>query len=135
MTVDGTTTEQMQAGRRFAEALADKRADDLERLLAPDIDFRGLTPGRAWEATGTAQVLEILLGHWFAPADVIEELVEVDTSTFADRQHVRYQLAGHDAEGPFVVEQQAYYMTDGDPESGRITWMRVLCSGFRTPAA
>jgi hypothetical protein len=29
-----------------------------------------------------------------------------------------------------VVEQQAYYATEG----GRIAWMRVLCSGFR-PAA
>jgi hypothetical protein len=29
--------------------------------------------------------------------------------------------------GDHLVEQQAYYST----ESGRITWMRVLCSGYQ----
>lgn len=129
----------IDAGTRFAAALADKRSAELADLLAPHVDFRGLTPGRAWEATGREQVIEILLGHWFAPTDVIEELLGVDTSTIADRRHVSYRLRGHDAEGPFVVEQQMYFMTDGDDhgdhKAGRISWMRVLCSGFRTPAA
>ena len=31
------------------------------------------------------------------------------------------------SDGQFVVEQQAYYMQ----RDGRISWMRVLCSGFR----
>jgi len=30
-------------------------------------------------------------------------------------------------DGPHLVEQQAYYSTT----DGRISWMRVLCSGFR----
>lgn len=142
----------IDAGTRFATALAGKRSAELAGLLAPEVDFRGLTPGRAWEASGREQVIEILLGSWFEPTDVIEELLAVDTSTMVDRRHVSYRLRGHNADGPFVVEQQMYFMTDGadhdadhgddhgadhggDHEADRISWMRVLCSGFRTPAA
>lgn len=125
----------VDAGRQFAAALAGKQVAVLTGLLAPDVDFRGLTPGRAWEASSTAGVLEILLDHWFEPTDVIEELIAVSTSSVADRQHVSYRLSGHNADGPFVVEQQMYYMIDhDDPAGGRITWMRMLCSGFRSPA-
>ncbi len=45
----------------------------------------------------------------------------------ADRQTVSYRFRGHNDDGPFLVEQQAY-LTE---EDGRIAWMRVLCSGFR----
>ncbi|HTU28873.1 MAG TPA: hypothetical protein VMF07_05805 [Solirubrobacteraceae bacterium] len=38
-----------------------------------------------------------------------------------------YRFRGVNPDGPFVIEQQAHY-TESD---GRITWMRVLCSGFR----
>jgi hypothetical protein len=30
-------------------------------------------------------------------------------------------------DGTFLVEQQAYYGVD----NGRISWLRILCSGFR----
>lgn len=129
--VEVSDATSVQAGERFAAALAGKQATVLADLLAPDIDFRGLTPGRTWEASSRANVLEILLSHWFAPTDVIEELLSVETSMIADRRHVSYRLRGHDPQGPFVVEQQMYFMTDDDQD--RITWMRVLCSGFRTP--
>jgi hypothetical protein len=50
----------------------------------------------------------------------------------ADREHVAYRLRVRNAEGEFLVEQQAYYHVTG----GRIDWMRVLCSGYRpAPAA
>jgi len=38
-----------------------------------------------------------------------------------------YSATDATQDGPFIVEQQAYY-TERDR---RITWMRVLCSGFR----
>ena len=59
--------------------------------------------------------------------DHVDEVVAVATDAFADRQRVAYRLRGHNDDGPFVVEQQAYF-TERD---GRIDWMRVLCSGFR----
>jgi hypothetical protein len=45
----------------------------------------------------------------------------------ADRERTSWRLAGHNGDGPFVLEQQAYYSAEG----GRIVWIRVLCSGFR----
>ena len=39
-------------GEDFARAVAAKDRDAFGRLLAADVDFKGLTPGRAWEATG-----------------------------------------------------------------------------------
>jgi class 3 adenylate cyclase len=51
----------------------------------------------------------------------------VETDSFADRVRVAYRLRGHNPDGRFVVEQQAYYALEDD----RIVWMRVLCSGFR----
>ena len=38
-------------GERFARTLAAQDADALKELLAPDVSFRALTPGRFWEAT------------------------------------------------------------------------------------
>lgn len=132
MVSNATDEVGVDAGRMFAAALAGKQVAVLTGLLAPDVDFRGLTPGRAWEATSAAGVLEVLLDHWFEPTDVIDELLAVSTSFVADRRHVSYRLAGHNADGPFVVEQQMYFMINGDDPAGeRITWMRVLCSGFR----
>ncbi|MDQ6806760.1 MAG: hypothetical protein M3065_17775 [Actinomycetota bacterium] len=96
-------------------------------LLDSEIDFRGLTPSRSWEASGADAVLETVLGHWFEDSDEIEQVVSLDTDAFADCQRVAYRFHVHNPDGEFVVEQQAYY-TERD---GQITWMRVLCSGFR----
>jgi hypothetical protein len=74
------TNQSPDLGKAFAHALARKEAAAVAALLDTEIDFRALTPNRAWKASGS-----------------------------------------------FVVEQQAYY-TERD---GQITWMRVLCSGFR----
>jgi hypothetical protein len=116
-------------GASFADAVARKDAGALRALLHPAIDFRGMTPRRTWEASDPDGVLDIVLANWFEPSDEIDELVEVQTEAFADTERVGYRLAGHNPDGPFVVEQQAYI----SPRDGRIGWMRVLCSGFRTP--
>ena len=71
------------ASEHFARALAAKDAAALCALLADQIDFQALTPGRPWQAGTAGQaVREIILARWFG-------------------------------EGP------------------RITWMRVLCSGYQ----
>ncbi len=114
-------------GKAFAEALARKDVADLETILDSEIDFRGLTPGRSWEASGADAVVEIVLGHWFEPSDEIEQVVSLDTDAVADRERVAYRFNVNNPDGRFVVEQQAYY-TERD---GRIAWMRVLCSGLR----
>lgn len=114
-------------GARFAEALGRKDFGAVMGLLDPQIDFRGLTPGRTWEATGADAVVNGILRQWFEDTDELEEIVSVESDGFADRKRVSYRFRGHNAEGPFVVEQQAYY-TESE---GQINYMRVLCSGFR----
>jgi len=115
---------------RFVETVSRRDADSLRALLADDIDFRGLTPSRSWEAGDSAEVVDIVLTHWFEPGDEFDEPPLVDSDAFADCHRVGYRFRGHNAEGPFVVEQQAYLRE----EDGRIAWMRVVCSGFRDPS-
>jgi len=70
---------------------------------------------------------DIVLGKWFEPSDHIEELYTVSDEVIADRSHLAYRLRVRNPDGEFLVEQQAYYAA----ETGTITWMRVLCSGYR----
>jgi hypothetical protein len=116
-------------GTRFVEALAARNRDGLGALLHPQIDFRGLTPNRLWEAGDAEAVVEVVLGSWFEPSDEFDELALVERDAFADREQLRFRFSGHNADGPFVVEQSAY-LSERD---GRIGWMRVVCSGFRAP--
>ena len=122
-----TETQTTSLGEAFAVALSRKDFDEVARLLHPQVDFRGLTPGRMWEASDARSVVEDVLQLWFEPSDELERLVSTDTDAFADRERVGYRLEGRNLDGPFVVEQQAYY----EERDGRIGWMRVVCSGFR----
>jgi hypothetical protein len=114
-------------GRRFAEALGRKDFEGVRAQLDPAIDFRALTPGRAWEAADAGGVIRDVLRQWFADNDALERTLSIKTDSLSDRWRVSYRFEGRNPDGPFVVEQQAYY-TEKD---GRINWMRVLCSGFR----
>jgi hypothetical protein len=121
------TDQDADLGKAFAEALARKDDAGVAAVLDPEIDFRGLTPSRSWEASGADAVLKLMLSQRFEDSDEIEEVASLDTDAFADRQRVAYRFHVRNPDGSFVVEQQAYY-TERD---GQITWMRVLCSGFR----
>jgi hypothetical protein len=114
-------------GEQFAEAFAAKDFERVGELLDPQVDFRGMTPSRTWEASDASGVVAEILPAWLEETDHIDELVEVETSRMADRGRVGSRLRGHNDDGPFVVEQQAYFAE----RDGRIAWMRVLCSGFR----
>jgi hypothetical protein len=115
-------------GRAFAEAFAAKDLAQIETLLHPEVDFRGLTPNRAWEAKGAEQVLSDVLQPWLDDFNDGAKLVEVASHSFANTESLTYRFTGGDAEGPFVCEQHAYLTEDG----GRINWMRLVCSGFCT---
>ena len=115
-------------GRQFALALAEKDADRLTRLLAPDVDFRGMTPEGFWKATGAAGVVDdVLFAHWFEQHDVIRSLVSLTTDTLIDRERVGYRLLVDRRGQTYLVEHQAYYAE----KDGRISWMRLMCAGFR----
>jgi hypothetical protein len=59
-----TSSTASALGPRFAQALATKDSEALRAVLHPDIDFRGLTPNRFWEARDRDAVLDIVFGVW-----------------------------------------------------------------------
>lgn len=114
-------------GGTYAAALAAKEFDRIRDLLHPEIDFRGLTPRRNWQASDPDDVINSVLRTWFEDSDEIEELEQVETDAFADRERVGYRFRVRNPEGLFRVEQQVYI----GERDGRIGWMRVVCSGYR----
>ena len=116
------------AGEQFVRAFTARDRTGLSGLLADSIDFRGLTPGRYWEGTTSREVVdEILLGHWIDDTDRVTEVISIATGRVADREHVAYRFRLENAGVSYIAEQQAYYMVSG----GRISWLRMLCSGPR----
>lgn len=114
-------------GARLAHAIAAKDEAALRAVLADDVDFRGLTPGRTWEGTGPDTVVETVFGSWFEPADEIERVVDVaEREDVADTSHVSYRFDLVNPSGSYVAEQQVYYRG-----ADAIEHLRVMCSGFR----
>jgi hypothetical protein len=111
-------------------ALAAKDAAGLRALLADQAQFRALTPRRLYEASTGDGVVDIIVGTWFA-GERIDAVEATEASTIESlcgdaRHRIGYRLRGTGPDGQFIVEQQAFYqLTDG-----RITWMRLACSGF-----
>jgi hypothetical protein len=115
-------------GEQFARALSNQDGNALCAALAGTVDFQALTPRRHWQAsTGRQAAEEIILGQWFDSQTRILELCSVVTGQVADIAHIAYRMRVRRDGSDYLVEQQAYYRTDGS----RITWMRVLCSGFQ----
>ena len=127
---NGATSASILA-HRFAAALAAKDAAALRSLFAGEVDFRALTPGRVWDApTPDAVIDEVILGSWFEPGDVIKRIESVQHGQVGTRIKIGYRLRVESAGQTYTVEQQAFC----DLSDGKITWLRVLCSGF-VPAA
>jgi hypothetical protein len=80
-------------GARFVEALTARDHARLASLLHPDVDFRGMTPGRFWQASTATQVVDEVLRSWFDDNDQIDEVLQVETTRVADRERVGYRLA------------------------------------------
>lgn len=117
---------------RLVRAIAGHDRAALADVLAADVDFRGLTPGRTWQAGSADEVVEIVLGHWFEDSDHVEALTRFQRGpSVVDLEQVAYRFEVVNARGSHVVEQQAYYRHDGE----RLTYLRVLCSGFRPQVA
>jgi hypothetical protein len=114
-------------GAEFARALAVKDYNRVLDLMHPEIDFRGLTPSRSWEASDADTLISGVLRRWFEDSDEIEALERLESDSFADRERVGYRFSVRNPDGRFLVEQQAYLSA----RDGRIGWMRVVCSGFR----
>jgi hypothetical protein len=115
------------SGERWVAAIAVRDSAGLAALLTDDIDFRGLTPRKAWEATTPAEVVDVVLGTWFDDGTSIDEVEEVTTDEVADTHRVGYRFRATTDEGPHLIEQQAYYRCEGEA----ISFLRIVCSGYR----
>jgi hypothetical protein len=118
---------QNDLGLRFANALAAKDAVGLKSLLSPDVDFRAMTPGKFWESRDPDDIVDsTVLGTWFSPDRSVTGLIDVESGAIGPVGRVAYRFAVDRPDGAFLIEQQAYYRTDGEV----ITWLRIMCSGF-----
>jgi hypothetical protein len=115
-------------GLRFVAALAAKDTDRLVALFASDVDFRAMTPSRFWEADSPQRVVHEVLYDWFEPKDVIERIDYMKPGHAGDRERIDYRFLVRNPDGPFIVEQRAYFDVN---EAGRICYMRTICSGYR----
>jgi hypothetical protein len=115
-------------GSLFVAALAAKDTSSLVALFASDVDFRAMTPRRFWEADSPQRVVHEVLYEWFEPKDVIERIDYVEAGHAGDRERIDYRFLIRNPDGPFIVEQRAYFDVN---ESGRISYMRTICSGYR----
>lgn len=115
-------------GSRFGAALAAKNAAALRAMFADRVDFRAMTPKHTWEGqTPTTVIDDVVLGTWFRSSDSMELVEATGTGVVGHRHGFIYRLQGTNGDGAFVIEQHAY----AEVAEGKITWMRVLCSGFQ----
>lgn len=114
----------------FAQAIAAGDRDGLLRMLAPRVEFRALTPSRAWEIDSAEEAVDTVLGTWFGGERRIDSVASVETDVVADVVRVGYRFNTSTSAGPAVVEQQAYMAV----VDGTITGLRILCTGHRPVA-
>ncbi len=114
----------------FVDAVVARDFAEAQRLLHPEVDFRGMTPNRIWEAEGPADV-ESALRMWLDnPARDVERVDAIETGEIQDTVRTGWLVHGTGADGPFVFEQQVY----ARERDGRVDWLRVMCTGPRAAA-
>ncbi len=113
------------AARRFVDALGRRDFAAVERQLAPDVRFRGLTPPALREAD-TAGGASEWLRTWFADATEFA-VVASSVESFSDRLRISYRIEVVEDDEPSVMEQQGYCTI----QDGRITSLDLVCSGNR----
>ena len=124
MTAPNTTAS---VGERLARSIAANDRSGLLGLLAPDLDFRAVTPSRCFELRSADEAVDVILGRWFGGDRRIDAVERIETDVVVDCERVGYRFRATTPAGPSIVEQQAYVIAD----NGTITALRIVCSGFR----
>jgi TusA-related sulfurtransferase len=112
-------------GQAYLDALAVRDFDRIEKLLHPQIRFRGLVPGTVRAGT-TAEEALFWLRRWFGTAEVFY-MTQCSVDQVVDRLHLAYRAHVRDQEGWQEVAQHLYCIIEHEV----ITDMALLCSGFR----
>src|SRR4249920_1175621 len=92
-------------GTRYVTALAAKDTAALLDLFAPDVSFRGMTPGRFWEAASATDAVHEVLYVWFGPTDTVQAIDYVETGRVVQRHRVDYRFRVRGGDGMYAVEQ------------------------------
>ncbi len=114
----------------FVDAIVARDFTRASAFLDPDVDFRGMTPKRIWEAEDPAGVEDVLRAWFEHPEREVERVEPVEPGALQDTHRFGWRVYGRGSDGPFVFEQQAYAREDGE----RIVWLRVMCTGPRPVA-
>src|SRR5262245_65430445 len=77
--------QQTTLGADFARAFCDRDPARARELLHPDIDFRGLTPNRFWDASCPDHVVEVLFHSWLEEEERRERIAGCERDTVAGR--------------------------------------------------
>lgn len=130
MTPRSSATERVGApaalvGRSFAAALARRDFGEVRALLDPEVDFCALTPSRTWDPRTPEEVVDVVR-RWFGSV-VVDQVLAIDVDLVGDRPRLRHRFLGRRDGVPFVIEQLAYF----EVRDHRLTWVRLVCSGFR----
>jgi hypothetical protein len=121
-------TSQTAVATDFAQALAAGNGPALRTLLAPNVEFRAVTPSQAWTFDDADEVVDTMLGRWFGGANHVDGVEAVTATPMGDLVHLAYRFRATNPGGAAVVEQQAYLEIS---EDGTIRTMRLVCSGYR----
>ena len=111
----------------FLDALAAREFTRAQTLLAQDIQFRMLVPGRLMTDQGANATIRRFAG-WFAGADQFEVQAS-SAQEIEGRAVITYRFRLHDARGWQLLEQ--HMMLDVGTD-GRVEAIDLLCSGFRS---
>jgi TusA-related sulfurtransferase len=106
-------------------ALADADEDALHGMLDEHVRLRALLPRRSVDLAGRAAVVDEMLGWFDDVPSVVAVATTIDTVGDLVRATYRFALRGLAIE--HVVEQSAFVAV----ADGRITLLRLVCSGFR----
>ncbi len=112
-------------GNRWLAAFSTRDFDALERLLDPEVRFRGLIPRGLREATGAVDAVRYVR-TWFGDCDAFA-VRSAAVDVVADRVKVDYRVDVHEDGAWSTVDQTLY----GEARDGRFIALDVLCSGFR----
>ena len=116
-----------EIGIAFAAVVVTRDWPGLSRLLHPEVDYRGLSPARAWLAVGPEQVCGVLRA-WSAEEGHPTALDHLTVEEVSSRHRLTYRLAfdaaGRGAEQ--VCEHTLYFDLD---DARRITFARMMSSG------
>jgi hypothetical protein len=111
----------------FVDAVVRRDFPRAQSFLHPDVDFRGMTPNRIWEADGPADVENVLRTWLDDPEENVERIDALETAEIQDTVRTGWLVHATGADGPFVFEQQVYAREN----DGRVDWLRIMCSGPR----